>query len=73
MNDVTRFGVIKVGKLWTVITDQGDRASFYDRKNAMRAAEEMAEVERGFGKQVELLSQNEMFELRPTDIGALRR
>lgn len=64
MNNVTRFGVIKVGQIWSVIGDDGDKLNFLSRERALAAARNLAGVQRAFGKKVELLAQNELNELR---------
>ncbi len=59
-----RFGLLRIGEHWSVVTDHGDRLSFLTREAALKAARDLMAVERGFGHKVELLSQNEAFELQ---------
>ncbi len=61
--EVVRFGVVRVGDGWTVVSDQGDRLHFHERERALRSARDMVKIQRSFGRQVELLAQSELFEL----------
>lgn len=70
MGKTVRFGVLKLGDDWAVVTDQGDRAHYSSRTKAIAAARQMAKVQQGFGCAVELLAQSETSELRPAPLAA---
>ncbi len=70
MGEVIRFGILRVGRHWAVVTDHGDRANYASREQAIEAARQMAEVQRGFGRTVELLAQGETFDI---EVGPLAR
>ena len=62
-----RYGVFKLGQIWSVIGDDGIMRGFASRPHALAAAEDMLDEVRSYGAASEAVIQDETGRLITTD------
>jgi hypothetical protein len=63
MADKLRYGVFRLGQIWSVVSGNGRAVGFPTRMRAVAAAHTMAGLERGLGADVEVVIQDELGQL----------
>lgn len=60
MSGTVRYGVFRLGQIWSVVRGDGRALGFPTRDRALSAAHSMAVVEQAIGEEAELLVQDEL-------------
>jgi hypothetical protein len=60
MADKLRYGVFRLGQIWSVVSGSGRSVGFPTRTRAVTAAHTMAALDRTLGNDVEVVIQDEL-------------
>jgi hypothetical protein len=67
MTDIIRYGIFRLGQIWSVVGDDGVTLGFPTRSGALLAAQTMVCAHRAFGLPTEVLVQDEVGRLLVAD------
>jgi len=67
MAQTLRYGVFRLGQIWTVVDDDGRGTGYPDRETALGAARALKAMHRAFGSTVEVLLLKDGMVLEPDE------